>query len=371
MAATDHDYYELLGVPRDADEATIKKAFRARARQLHPDVSDAPDADVRFREVTEAYEVLSNDETRELYDRYGHSGLRSGGFRPTHADFGGLGDLFAAFFGDDLLGGRGSSAQRGGDLAAEVEIELADAARGTKLTVPFEAAVQCAACKGDGIEPGTQPTTCPQCGGQGRLQQVSRSVFGEFVRMLPCPTCRGRGLLVEHPCKACDGAGRTLESRELEVEIPAGIHSGQRIRISGEGHAGALGGRSGDAYVLVHVLPDTRFVREGNDIFSQADLTIVQAALGTTVTVETLEGPVELELPAGTQPGDVRVLKGKGMPVLQGFGRGDQRVLLNVTVPRRLTDEQRRLLEEFEGTTDEHTYRHDEGFFEKLKSAFR
>lgn len=373
MASTEHDYYELLGVPRDADETAIKKAFRKLARQLHPDVSDAPDADERFREVTEAYEVLSNDETRALYDRFGHSGLRSGGFRPTHADFGGLGDLFAAFFGDDLLGGggRAGAAQRGGDLAAEVEIELVEAARGTTTSVPFQVAVQCGICKGDGIEPGTKPTTCPQCGGQGRLQQVTRSVFGEFVRMQPCPSCGGRGLLVEHPCKACDGAGRTLDSRELQVEIPPGIHNGQRIRITGEGHAGALGGRAGDAYVLVHVRPDPRFVREGNDIFSQVDLTIVQASLGVTVSVDTLDGPVELDLPAGTQPGDVRVLRGKGMPVLQGFGRGDQRVLLNVSVPRRLTDEQRRLLEEFEGTTDEHTYRHDEGFFEKLKSAFR
>ncbi len=367
---TERDYYEVLGVARDADEGTIKKAFRRLARQLHPDVSEEPDADVRFREVTEAYEVLSNSETRSLYDRFGHSGLRSGGFRPTHADFGGLGDLFAAFFGDEFGGGpRGS--QRGSDLAAEVAIDLAEAARGAKVSVPYEAAVQCATCGGDGVEPGTTPVTCPQCAGAGRLQQVSRSVFGEFVRMLPCPRCRGRGVLVEHPCKTCDGAGRLLEQRSLDVEIPAGIHDGQRIRVSGEGHAGAQGGRAGDVYVLVHVRPDPRFVREGNDVYSQVDLTIVQAALGATVTVETLDGDVELELPAGTQPGDVRVLRGKGMPVLQGFGRGDQRVLLNVTVPRRLTDEQRRLLAEFEASADEHTYRHDESFFEKLKSAFR
>jgi molecular chaperone DnaJ len=372
MATADRDYYEVLEIARDADETTIKKSFRRLARQLHPDVSDDADAGVRFREVTEAYEVLSNDETRALYDRFGHSGLRSGGFRPTHADFGGLSDLFAAFFGDDLLGGgRGGAAQRGGDLAAEVAISLVDAAHGAKVAVPYEAAVPCAVCHGDGVEPGTTPTTCSQCDGAGRLQQVSRSVFGDFVRMLPCPRCRGRGIIVEHPCKACAGAGRTLERRELEVDIPAGIHNGQRIRVSGEGHAGALGGRAGDVYVLVHVEADPRFVREGNDIFSQVDLTIVQAALGLTVTVETLDGPVEVELPAGTQPGDVRVLRGKGMPVLQGFGHGDHRVLLNVSVPRRLTDEQRRLLQEFERSTDEHTYTHDEGFFDKLKSAFR
>ena len=196
-------------------------------------------------------------------------------------------------------------------------------------------------------------------------------MFGEFVRAQACPQCGGRGQIVEHPCHDCDGAGRVLESREVKVDVPAGIHDGQRIRLSGEGHAGALGGRAGDVYVLVHVKPDARFVREGNDIYSQVDLTIVDATLGATKAIETLDGSVELELPAGTQPGDVRVLRGKGMPVLQGFGRGDQRVLVNITVPRHVTDEQRRLLEEFDAASDENTYRHDESFFEKLKSAFR
>ena len=178
-------------------------------------------------------------------------------------------------------------------------------------------------------------------------------------------------MIVEHPCHTCTGAGVVVEERQIEVDVPAGIHDGQRIRLSGEGHAGDPGGRAGDVYVLVHVKPDPRFVREGNDIYSQVDLTIVQAALGATMRVETLEGEIDLELAAGVQPGESRVLRGKGMPVLQGFGRGDHRVLVNVTVPRRLTDEQRRLLEEFESSTDEDTYRHDESFFEKLKSAFR
>ncbi len=374
MATTDRDYYELLGVSRDADEAAIKKAFRRLARQLHPDVSQEPDAEARFREVTEAYEVLSSSETRALYDRYGHAGLRSGGFQPTHFDMGGLGDLFAAFFGDDVFGGamRGAARRgRGADVAAEVLIELADAARGTSVAVPFEIAVPCSVCGGDGVEPGTEPIRCDRCEGTGQLHQVSRSVFGEFVRAQPCPQCRGRGVVVEHPCPQCEGAGRVLEQRELSVEVPAGIHDGQRIRLSGEGHAGPGGGRSGDVYVLVRVKPDPRFVREGNDIFSQVDLTIVEAALGVTKTVDTLDGQVELELPPGTQPGEVKVLRGKGMPVLQGFGHGDQRVLVNVSVPRRLNEEQRRLLEEFEAHSDEHTYRHDESFFEKLKSAFR
>ena len=369
----DRDYYELLGIARDADDQTLKKAFRRLARQLHPDVSTEPDAEARFREVTEAYEVLSNSETRALYDRYGHAGLRSGGFQPTNFDMGGLSDLFAAFFGDDLFGGgaRGGRSTRGADLGAEIAIELVDAAHGTTVAVPFDVAATCARCSGDGVEPGTTPVRCDRCAGTGRLQQVSRSVFGEFVRTSACPTCQGRGEIVEHPCTECDGAGRKLERRELDVDVPAGIHDGQRIRVSGEGHAGALGGRAGDVYVLVRVKPDPRFVREGNDIYTQVDLTIVQAALGATMPVETLDGPIELELSPGVQPGEVRVLKGKGMPVLQGFGRGDQRVLVNVSVPRHLSDEQRRLLEEFEAASDEHTYRHDEGFFEKLKSAFR
>jgi len=374
MATTDRDYYEVLGVARDCDEATIKKSFRRLARELHPDVSDHPEAELRFREITEAYEVLSSTERRALYDRYGHAGLRSGGFSPTQFDMGNLGDIFASFFGDGIFGGAmgGNAQQRGADLGAEIEIELVEASRGATVSVPFDVAVTCKTCGGDGVEPGTEPLTCPRCEGTGRLHHVSRSVFGDFVRAQACPECHGRGVIIEHPCPDCDGAGRTIESRELSVDVPAGIHDGQRIRVSGEGHAGALGGRSGDVYVLVHVKPDPRFVREGNDIYSQVDLTIVQAALGATMAVETIDGTIELELPAGVQPGEVRVLKSKGMPVLQGFGRGDHRVLVNISVPRYVTDEQRRLLEDFEAASDENTYRaNDESFFDKLKSAFR
>jgi molecular chaperone DnaJ len=371
MSATERDYYELLGVSRDADEREIKKAFRTLARRLHPDVSDEPEAEVRFREVSEAYEVLSDAERRQLYDRYGHAGLRSGGFTPTHFDVGSLGDLFSAFFGDDLFGSRGPTAARGADVPAEVEIDLVDAARGTTVDVKLEVAVTCATCHGDGVQPGTNVSVCPRCSGTGRLQQVSRSLFGEFVRTSACSECQGSGRKIEHPCETCRGAGRTLEERTLQVNVPAGIHDGQRIRLSGEGHAGALGGRAGDLYVAVRIRSDERFVREGNDMFSQVDLTIVQAALGATVSVETLDGPVELAFEPGVQPGQVRALRGHGMPVLQGFGRGDHRVLVNVTVPRRLTDEQRRLLEEFERLSDDETYKPDEGFFEKLRHAFR
>ena len=369
MAATERDYYELLGVARDADEGEIKKAFRRLARELHPDVSEVPDAQERFREVVEAYEVLSKAETRELYDRYGHAGLRSGGFQPGHFDFGSLSDLFAAFFGDDLIGGRPRA--RGADLVAEVDIELVEAATGVVREVPFRVAVTCKHCGGDGAEPGTEITTCPTCGGTGRLQQVSRSVFGEFVRTQSCPACSGSGRRIETPCTECEGVGRVVEERRLDVEIPAGIHDGQQLRLTGEGHAGVLGARAGDAYVRVHVLPDPRFVREGNDVYSTVDLTMTEAALGARVTVPTLEGEHAIDFDAGTQPGAIVVLRGQGMPVLQGFGRGDQRVLVNVVVPRHLSDEQRRLLEEFDRHADERTYQADEGFFHKLKSAFR
>src|SRR6476646_2359740 len=364
MATTQRDYYEVLGVARGADEGEIKRAFRGLARELHPDVSEAPDAPERFREVVEAYEVLSKSETRELYDRFGHAGLRGGGFTPTQFDLGSLTDLFAAFFGDDLFGVGGRAARsRGADLAVQVEIELVEAATGTKREVPFPVAVTCATCSGSGAAPGTAPVTCETCGGSGRLQHVSRSAFGEFVRTQACPACRGAGQQIEDPCPDCKGEGRTVEERTLDVEIPPGIHDGQQIRISGEGHAGTLGARAGDVYVEVHVKPDPRFVREGDDIFSTLNLTITEAALGASVIVPTLDGDVELDFDEGTQPGAVRVLRGRGMPVLQGFGRGDQRILVNVTVPHRLSDEQRRLLEQFAASADDETYRADEGFF--------
>jgi molecular chaperone DnaJ len=372
MATTERDYYDILGVGRAASEREIKSAFRGLARELHPDVSDDPSSDERFREVVEAYEVLSKSETRQLYDRFGHAGLRSGGFRPTPFDLGSLADIFSAFFGDDVFGvATGPRRTRGSDLAAQVEIDLEEAAEGVTRAVPFQVAELCETCAGDGVAPGKSPRTCPRCDGSGRLEQVTRTALGEFVRSQACPGCSGAGRIIDDPCPECEGAGRVLADRELQVEIPPGIHDGQRIRLSGVGHAGALGGQAGDVYVLVRIRPHEQFVREGDDIYSTVNLSMTDAALGTRVKIPTLEGEEELEFESGTQPGEVRLLRGLGMPVLQGFGRGDHRVLVNVAVPRQLNDDQRRLLEEFAKTADESTYLPDEGFFEKLKSAFR
>jgi molecular chaperone DnaJ len=372
MATAERDLYELLGVGRGASDAEIKKAFRKLAHELHPDVSQDPDAQARFREVAEAYEVLSNAKTRRLYDQYGHAGLKRGGYSPTDFDFGNLGDIFSAFFGDDLMGRAGrTAASRGGDVGIALEIALEDAFSGVTRRVELEVAQSCERCGGDGSEPGTTPIACGTCAGAGRVQQVTRSVFGEFVRAQSCPTCGGSGRVSETPCLECTGVGRITQEKTLDVEIPAGIQSGQQIRIRGEGHAGAQGGPTGDLYVEVRVAPHERFERDGDDVLTSVDLTIVQAAIGARVSVPTLEGDVELEFEPGTQPGEVRVLRGKGMPALQRYGRGDQRVLVNVSVPRRLTAEQRTLLEQFESHSTDETYKRDEGFFEKLRSALR
>ena len=373
MATAERDYYDILGVPRSADEAEIKRAFRRLARELHPDVSDAPDAEERFRALAEAYEVLSNAETRELYDRYGAAGLRRGGYTPSDFDLGNLSDIFAAFFGEGLFGQppRGARATRGADVAAFAEISLRDAYTGTTLQVPLRVAATCDRCGGEGAEPGTRPVTCPTCGGAGRVQQVSQSVFGQFVRSGTCPRCEGAGRIVETPCTRCEGAGRVLQDRSLEVDVPAGINDGQRIRLRGEGHAGAPGGSPGDVFVQVRVRPDERLIRDGDDLVTEVGLTMAQAALGTNVTVPTAEGEIELELPPGLQPGEVHVVRGRGMPSLSGGRRGDLRVHLTVQVPRRLTQGQRDLLTQLDASLGEDAYREDDGFFDRLRSAFR
>ena len=377
MATTESDYYELLGVPRTASDAELKRAFRALARELHPDVSAEPDAERRFRDVAEAFEVLSDPERRATYDRFGKAGLARGGFEPVFADFGSLSDVFAAFFGDDLLGGGRRSAEplpAGGDVQAVVEIELEEAFTGAAVSVPLDVALPCERCDSSGAEPGTSARTCPTCSGSGAVRSVSQNIFGQFVQQRACPECGGAGEVMEQACADCGGEGRIVSRTQIEVDVPKGIHDGQQIRVRGEGHAGFRSSERGHAFVIVRVRPDPRFVRDGDDLHTALRLTMTEAALGTAATVSSLAGDVELDVPAGTQPGEVRVLKGEGMPALRGSGRGSLYVRLDVAVPTALDDEQRTLLAQLDEKLGDEAYvsrDEDEGFFSRLKSALR
>jgi molecular chaperone DnaJ len=367
------DPYEVLGVGRDSSEQEVKKAFRKLARELHPDVNaHDPQAEEKFKEAAEAYEILSDPERRATYDRYGHEGLRSGGYAPNFDAFGSIGDLFDAFFGGaSPFGGRAAGPAPGGDVAVALEIDLLQAARGESAEVSFEAVDRSGHCHGNGAEPGTPIDTCTRCGGNGQVQTMTRTPFGQMVRTSICDTCGGDGRTAREPCGECRGRGRIAARRTIEVRVPAGISDGQRIRLSGQGHAGEAGAPAGDLYVLVKVRPDERFVREGDDLITLLDVPAPLAALGTTLEVPTLEGEVPVEVPAGTQPGEVIVLRGQGMPTLRRARQGDLRVLVNVIVPRRLGAEQRELLERLSETITEENLRSEESVLAKLRRVLR
>jgi molecular chaperone DnaJ len=371
---TPRDPYEVLGIGRDADDAAIKKAFRRLARELHPDVnSEDPQAEEKFKECAEAYEILSDPERRATYDRYGHEGLRSGGWSPSSAaGFGSLSDLFDAFFGGagggGMFGGGRGGPRQGGDVAVALDVELAQAAAGASLEVRYDAVDVCEHCRGNGAEPGTPITTCERCGGQGVLQAVSRTPFGQVVRTVACDTCHGEGKIAETPCTVCRGEGHEVRSRTLTVDVPAGIADGQRIRLAGRGHAGDPGAPAGDLYVLVRVREDERFVRDGDDLIAMLDVPAPAAALGATLDVPTLDGPHSVEVPAGTQPGEVITLRGKGMPILRRSGRaGDLRVVVNVVIPRRLSKEQRDLVQQLSDSITPENLDLHEGLGSKLR----
>jgi molecular chaperone DnaJ len=370
------DCYEVLGVPRDADERAIKKAFRSLARELHPDVNrHDPEAEEKFKEAAEAYEILSDAERRATYDRYGHEGLSSSGFSSNFQGFGSFGDIFDAFFGGgDPFGRSAGGPAQGGDVAVAVEITLEQAARGASVEVEYELIDRCEHCHGNGAEPGTPIETCKRCEGLGQLRMVSRTAFGQLVRTQACDVCGGDGKVPQQPCAECAGRGRTATARTLDVDIPAGIADEQRIRVTGRGHAGDRGGPAGDLYVLVQVAEDERFVRDGDDLITVVDLPAPKAALGTSVSVPTLDGEHELDIPAGTQPGTVITLRGRGMPSLRSRRPGDQQVVVNVLIPRNLTAEQRHMLEEFGGTLTEHNLadeQRDESIFARVRRALR
>ncbi len=346
------------------------------ARELHPDVNSSdPQAEEKFKEAAEAYEVLSDSERRATYDRYGHDGLRSGGYAPNFEGFGSVADIFETFFGSGAFGGafggaRASGAVQGGDVAVNAEIDLAHAASGTSVEVSYDAVVVCEHCHGNGAEPGTPIETCPRCDGTGQLRAVSRTPFGQVVRSAVCDMCGGDGKVAREPCKVCNGRGRKVQRAKVSVDVPAGIADGQRIRIAGRGHAGERGGPSGDLYVLIRVREDSRFVRDGDDLVTAVDVAAPQAALGTSVEVPTVDGSVELEIPAGTQPHETLVIRGRGLPALRGHRKGDLRVIVNVVIPRHLSREQRELYGQLSDSLTDHNLRSDEGVFGKIKRAF-
>jgi molecular chaperone DnaJ len=369
------DYYEVLGVSREADETEIKKAFRGLARELHPDVNDHdPEAEEKFKEAAAAYEVLSDAERRRTYDAYGHEGLRSGGFDPG-AGFGSIDDILQAFFGGGAagfgFGGRRGPAG-GGDVAIAVEVELADVATGARREVTYDVVGCCEHCHGNGAEPGTPITTCERCGGAGELRQVTRTPFGQMVRAAPCDACGGAGKIPQQPCDTCGGGGRTRQSRTSAIDVPAGIEDGQRMRITGSGHAGEAGAPAGDLYVEVRVAEDERFEREGGDLVSVVSLPATEAMLGTKVTVPTLEGEEEIVVEPGTQPGAEKVLRGAGLPRLNSRRRGNQRIVLEVFVPTNLSDEQREIAERLDESLEEGNLErpHGEGLFSRVRRAF-
>lgn len=375
--ADKRDYYEVLGVSRNAGPNDIKRAFRSLAREHHPDVNPGDhSAESRFKELNEAYQVLSDPEKREVYDRYGHDGVDQsfGANFSGFGDFGGFGDIFDMFFGGGgVRGGRTGrpSAERGGDLRYDHEMTLEEAAHGIELNIPITRMDRCDACSGSGAEEGSHPETCSMCHGAGQVRQQQQTILGAQIRITTCPKCHGEGTTISVPCKKCGGQGRHRRTTDRIVQIPPGVDTGTRIRVPGEGDAGLRGGPPGDLYVIMHVRKHDYFERRGSDLWCQIPVSLPLAALGATVEVRTIDGTEDLHIAAGTQPGEVYTLRGKGMPDPSGGMVGDLNVLIKVQTPTHLNDEQKTLLRQFaESRGEEVTETREKGLFERVKDAF-
>ena len=370
------DHYEVLGVSREATTDEIKKAYRRLARQLHPDVNPGDDAAEKFKLVTHAYDVLSDTEQRRRYDMGDAGGFGGGG----GANFGGFGDIFETFFGGGGGGGGGgrarprSRAERGQDALVRVSLELGDVVFGAHRDLEVDTAILCETCEGGCCQPGTTPVTCDICHGSGHVQRTVRSLIGNVVTSAPCQTCQGYGTTIPYPCATCQGQGRVRARRTVSVDIPAGVETGLRLQLPGSGEVGPAGGPHGDLYLEITVTPHEVFSRDGDDLLATLDVSMPDAILGTTTRIESLDGPVDLELRAGVQAGDVLTIKGRGITPLRGTQRGDLRVGVHVVTPTRLDAKERAIIEDFAKKTKSPPPRLSEfqqGLFAKLRDRFR
>lgn len=367
------DYYEVLGVNRSASENELKSAFRSLARQYHPDVSDDPNAEEKFKEINEAYAVLSDQEKRAAYDRYGHAGVNTQGMPDfTNID---LSDILEGIFGFGGFGGMGgrrsrNAPRRGGDLSGRVKLSFEEAAFGVEKEIQITRDETCHTCNGSGAKPGTSPKTCPNCNGQGEVRQVHQTLLGSMVQVVTCPRCNGRGTTIETPCPTCNGRGLERVTVNKMVTIPAGVSKGVQIRLAGEGQPGINGGPHGNYYLEVDVEQHEFFRRKGDDILLDLDINVAQAVLGDEIHVPTLNGDVELRIPPGTQPGKVFRLRDRGIPHLRSTGRGDELVTVSVQIPTKLSEEQREMFENLAETMDPDIKIQNQSFLDKLREVF-
>jgi molecular chaperone DnaJ len=364
------DFYQTLGVARDADADTLKRAYRRLARQYHPDVNKDPGAEEKFKEIGRAYEVLSDPQSRARYDQFGEAGLGGAAGMPDMGDMGGFADLFETFFsgfgGAAGAGPRRRGPRQGDDLRLDLSIDFAEAVFGAEREVQIRHLETCDTCKGSGARGGSGPTTCGTCGGAGQVRRATRTPFGSFTQVAVCPTCEGSGQVIADPCTACDGLGLQQVSKKLRINVPAGVDSGTRLRVAGEGNAGQRGGPPGDLYVFLSVRPHPHLRRDGVTIHSEVPISYLQAILGDTIEVETVDGPESLEIPSGTQPGAVLTLRNKGVPKLGNpVARGNHQFTMKVQLPTRLSGEERELLEQLAGhhTRRGHRPHHKSGLF--------
>jgi molecular chaperone DnaJ len=366
---TNRDYYEILGIPRTASPDDIKTAFRKLARQYHPDVSKEADAEEKFKEINEAYGVLSDPQKRTRYDQYGRAGLGEMGGMPDYAtmDFS---DIFEQFFGINMGGGsRSRRPRRGRDLQVRLDLTFEEAVFGAEKTVEVTRNETCGTCRATGAEPGTSPQRCNTCEGRGEVRQVRQTIFGSMMQSGSCPTCGGRGEVISTPCHTCRGSGLERKTLKKTVQVPAGVDNGTQIRLAGEGEPGTLGGPQGNLYLLLAVQSHKFFKRRENDILLNLDINVAQAVLGAEVEVPTVDGSSKLKIPSGTQPGKVFTIKARGVPYLRKSGRGDQLVLINVDIPSKLTKEQRDLFEKLAATLGTTVKPKEKGFLDWVNEA--